>query len=92
MAETMTWWRWLLLALFFGALGGVALWARRGAGRFEDILRRSSSRLLVRETRWLANRASVALIEVDGQTYLLAQSPGGVAWQKVEPSRPVLQP
>lgn len=89
--DGLDWWRWLLLAVMFGGLGWAAWWAkRRGAGSGSAPGR---GRLRVVERCWLDARTSVAVVECDGRTFLLARQAGGaLAWQPVEPPPPTPPP
>jgi hypothetical protein len=81
MFDAISLWRWLLLAFFFAALGALWWWSK--AGELKELMsgKRKEPRLKVVERRYLSPKASVFLVEVDGQSYLLAQSGTSAAWQ-----------
>lgn len=92
MVDALPWWRWLILILFFAALGVAWWWAKRG--ELKQILsgKRVDPRLKIVERRYLGPKAYVLLVEVDGQTFLLAQTGAAAAWQpleKIGPEAPV---
>lgn len=79
----LDWWRWL--GLFFVFAGLLACWILVQRGQIgPGWARRTTQRLNVLETRSVGNRTSVSLVEVDGETFLLAhQSGGGLSWQRL---------
>jgi len=87
----LAWWRLaLLLVLFAGLIG---LWAYLNRSRFS--LRALAGganapgrKIEVRDQRWLTSRTAIALVEVDGQKFLLAYGPDTATWQPLQPLQP----
>lgn len=84
MVDALPWWRWLILALFFVALGVAWWWAKRGELQLMLSGKRPDPRLKIVERRYLGPKAFVLLVEVDGQNFLLAQTGTSAAWQPLE--------
>lgn len=76
----------LLLAVgILLGLGGVWFWVNRGKWELSKILKRSESRLALKENRWINQKTGVGLLEVDGERFMLAYTVGGgLAWQRLD--------
>lgn len=93
LAETIELWRWGVLAVMMGGLLGVWLWANRGkGGTWKRFLTSPRSSIKVCDRRWIGAKTSVALIEVEGERFLLAQTPSAVSWQKMESKKKETRP
>jgi len=91
-AEPLTLWRWLGLALVFGALGVAWWWAVKRSGGV-SFLRKTAGRMEVKDRVLLEARTGLVLVECDGQPYLVAYSPGGVSLEKLaRPQQPLGAP
>jgi flagellar biogenesis protein FliO len=83
MVDGIAWWRWMLLALFFVALG--FLWWRAKAGQLRLFIsgKKDNQRLKILERRYLGPKTCIVLVELDGRHFLLAESGSAVAWQPI---------
>jgi len=96
----LAWWRLGLLGLLFAALLGIWFYLNRSRLNLRGLgsLGTPAGRKIeVKEQRWLNSRTAVALIEVDGQRFLLAYGPDTASWQSLQslqspPSTPPPQP
>ncbi len=84
MEHSLPWWRWLLLLLLFATLVGAWYGLNRDKLNPRNWLAPSTSLIRVLERRWLGSKSYISLVEVNGQRFLLAQTPQGVAWQKID--------
>lgn len=95
MFDVIPWWRWVLVILFFGGLGAFWWWSKMGeiktmlAGK-----KGPGPRLKIVERRYAGPKATILLVEVDGQSFLLAQTGAAAAWQPLtaKPSVPEITP
>jgi hypothetical protein len=75
--------RLVILGVFFVALIGAWIWSKRLAAR-KRAARTATAGFQVSQKRWLDQKTGVALIESEGQAFLLAYTVGGgVSWQPV---------
>lgn len=82
MFDVIPWWRWALVILFFGGLGAFWWWSKMG--EIKTLLagkKTGGPRLKIIERRYVGPKSSVVLLEVDGQSFLLAQTSAAAAWQ-----------
>ncbi len=87
----LAWWRFALLGLLFAALLGIWFFLNRSRfslGNLRSFGAPGRGKIEVKDQRWLSSRIAVALVEVDGQRFLLAHGPDAVAWQPLPPSSP----
>lgn len=84
MFDTLEWWRWLVLALFFVGLGFVWWWTKRGELKLLIAGKKVEPRLKIVERRYLGPKSYILLVEVDGQSFLLSQTAAATAWQCLE--------
>ncbi len=73
-------WRWLMLAVLMAGVVAAWIWSlkRQGGLRF---LVGQSGELRVKERVFFDAKTGVVLLNCRGCDYLVAFSPGGVAWQ-----------
>lgn len=81
MVDGIAWWRWMLLVLFFVALG--TLWWRAKSGELKLFIsgKKEKQRLKIVERRYIGPKSCIVLLEIDGRPFLLAESASAVAWQ-----------
>jgi hypothetical protein len=78
--------RWIILGLFFVALVGAWLWARRQEAQRKTLGKELGASFRIVQKRWLDKGTGVCLVESEERTFLLAYTVGGgVSWQEVEP-------
>ncbi len=78
---SLPWWRVGVLFLIFAVLLGVWWWVNRNRLNFRSFLQQAEQKIVLREQRWINPRTVICLVEVGGESFLLAQSQGAVAWQ-----------
>ena len=77
------WWRWVLMAALFAALFGMWWWVNRDKFSLKKLMEPPVSRIKVVERQWVSHQLTLFLIELDGERFLLARTPGSLSWQKV---------
>jgi hypothetical protein len=77
--------RLVILGLFFVGLVGLWFWSKRQA-KLRGSAKAATAGFKVSQKRWLDQKTGVALVEAEGQNFLLAYTVGGgVSWQPVAP-------
>ncbi|SDU24905.1 Flagellar biosynthesis protein, FliO [Verrucomicrobium sp. GAS474] len=87
----LAWWRLAALIVLFAVLLGIWFYLNRSRFNLRSLGSLGSTvgggrKIEVKEQRWLTSRTSVALVEVDGQRFLLAHGPDTASWQPLQPS------
>lgn len=87
MEEPLEWWRIAVMTGFMLALGGV--WLVVSRDHVKTQIRQfmggqgPSQKIRIVERKSLTAKTSVTLLEVEGETFLLAESAGGLAWKEL---------
>lgn len=84
METQIEWWRWVLLILLFGGLFGVWLWVNRGRLNWKAMAKPYEPQIKILERNWVTHQLSIFLVDVKGEKFLLARTPGNLSWQKLE--------
>jgi len=75
--------RWVTLVLLFAGLLAAWYWSKRQA-KLAGPAKPGGAGFKVAQKRWLDQKTGVALVEAEGQSFLLAYTVGGgVSWQPV---------
>jgi hypothetical protein len=75
--------RLIILGVLFVGLLGLWYWSRRQA-KLRGTAKSAMAGFKVSQKRWLDQKTGVALVEAEGQNFLLAYTVGGgVSWQPV---------